>query len=143
MRSFLWVLAAGVLCAAPALAQPAPEGAITTRPAGPGPTLNNCAAVYGALARQQATFGRTGSLFGQRYGNFDQIDFDARLNELSRKTEKGVTELKTLGESFPTDYYHALVDAETQGDIDTPAVNELAQVTVECDAEYDFAPPLG
>lgn len=145
MRQLLAGLAALALVGGSALAQPAPPGPVVTRPASkppPPPTLKACAGVYAALARQQTTFGTDGSLLGERFSNFAKIDYEARIAELGRKTETGVSELKSLGQSDPADFYDKLVNAETEGEIETPEITELARVANACDAQYAFTPSL-
>ncbi len=126
------VLVVGLLLAAcgPALAQERP-------------TAQNCAAVYGAFAQEQVTFGTTNSLMGERYFNYVKISFDDRLAQLAGKSEMGVTQLKTASAAAESDYYMKLVDAETDGDMDAQPVREMIRLSDTCDAEYGFSPSLG
>ena len=107
------------------------------------PTTEKCAAVYGAFAHEQATFGTTNSLMGERYFNYVKISFDDRLAQLAGKSEKGVTDLKTASASAEADFYMKLVDAETDGDMDALPVREMIRLSDTCDAEYGFNPSLG
>ena len=129
MRS---VLILGLLLAAccPALAQERP-------------TSQKCAAVYGAFAQAQGTFGSDNSLLGERYFAYTRISFEDRLERLAGKSEMGVTELKTASATQEGDYYMKLVDAETEGDMDVPAIHDMISVSDTCDAEYGFSPSLG
>ena len=126
------VLAVGLLLAAcgPALAQERP-------------TAQKCAAVYGAFAQEQVTFGTSNSLMGERYFNYVKINFAERLESLARKSEMGVTELKSSSAVQESDYYMKLVDAETDGDMDVLAVREMIRLSDTCDAEYGFNPSMG
>ena len=126
------LLAVGLLVAAcgPALAQERP-------------TAQKCAAVYGAFAQAQATFGASNSLMGERYFNYVKIGFEDRLAQLAGKSEMGVTELKTASASDESGYYMKLVDAETEGDMDVLPIREMIRLSDTCDAEYGFAPSLG
>ena len=107
------------------------------------PTTQKCAAVYGAFAQEQGAFGTTDSLMGEHYFNYAKINFDDRLAQLARKSEMGVTELKTSVAADESGDYMKLVDAETDGDMDTPAVRDMIRVSDTCDAEYGFSPSLG
>lgn len=129
MRTFLVL---GLLLAAcgPALAQERP-------------TAQTCAAVYGAFAQEQGTFGASNSLMGERYFNYAKINFEERLESLARKSEMGVTELKTSSATAEADNYMKLVDAETDGDMDVLPVRDMIRLSDTCDAEYGFAPSLG
>ena len=126
------VVAVGLLLAAcgPALAQERP-------------TAQKCAAVYGAFAQEQVTFGTSNSLMGERYFNYVKISFDDRLGQLAHKSEMGVTELKGASAVAEADDYMKLVDAETEGDMDALAVREMIRLSDTCDAEYGFNPSLG
>ena len=130
MRS---VLALGLLLAAcgPAWAQDAP------------PSSQKCAAVYGAFAQEQAAFGTSDSLMGERYFNYAKIKFDDRLALLAGKSEMGVTDLKAAAATDQSDFYMKLVDAETDGDMDVPPVRDMIRLSDTCDAEYGFSPSLG
>ena len=107
------------------------------------PKLEQCAGVYAALAEQQGNFGTADSLMGERYISYARIDFESRLSTLARKEERGVTELKTAAEADRDDFYMKLVDAETEGELDTPVVRHIIELSDECDAEYGFSPSLG
>jgi hypothetical protein len=107
------------------------------------PTAAKCAAVYGAFAQDQANFGSTDSLLGERYFNFSRINFEDRLNRLAGKAEKGVTELKSATESERSALYMKLVDAETEGEMDNQAIRDMIRQSDACDAEFGFAPSLG
>ena len=107
------------------------------------PTAEKCAAVYGAFAQDQGNFGTSDSLLGERYFNYAKINFDDRLGLLAGKSEKGITELKTATEQDRATMYMQLVDAETEGDIETQPVRDLIRLSDTCDAEYGFAPSLG
>ena len=126
------VFAVGLLLAActPALAQERP-------------TAQKCASVYGAFAQEQTTFGASNSLMGERYFNYVKINFAERLESLARKSEMGVTELKSSSAVQESDYYMKLVDAETDGDMDVLAVREMIRLSDTCDAEYGFNPSMG
>ena len=126
------LLALGLLAAAcaPALAQERPTG-------------QKCAAVYGAFAQEQGAFGTTGSLMGERYFNYAKINFDDRLSQLARKSEMGVTEMKTASATDESADYMKLVDAETDGDMEVQPVREMIRLSDTCDAEYGFSPSLG
>ena len=107
------------------------------------PTSQKCAAIYGAFAQEQGAFGTTDSLMGERYFNYAKINFDDRLALLARKSEMGVTELKTSSANDESTDYMKLVDAETDGDMDVPPVREMIRTSDTCDAEYGFSPSLG
>ena len=107
------------------------------------PKIEQCAGIYGAFAEQQGAFGTTDSLMGERYINYARIDFDARLASLARKEERGVTELKTQSQGVRDDIYMKLVDAETEGDLDTDVVRRMIELSDTCDSEYGFSPSLG
>jgi hypothetical protein len=107
------------------------------------PTVKDCAGVYGALAQEQGAFGSTDSLMGERYANFAKIDFNDRLAQLARKEEMGITELQTSSETQRSADYMKLVDAETEGTMDSPEVLGLTRLSDTCDAEYGFNPSLG
>ena len=129
MRS-VFVLGLLLAAASPALAQERP-------------TVQKCAAVYGAFAQEQGTFGASNSLMGERYFAYAKISFDDRLQRLAGKSEMGVTELKTASATQESDYYMKLVDAETDGDMDVQPVREMIGLSDTCDAEYGFSPSLG
>ncbi len=107
------------------------------------PTAQRCAAVYGAFAQEQTTFGSSGSLMGERYFNYAKINFDDRLSQLARKSEMGVTEMKTASATDESTDYMKLVDAETDGDMDVLPVRDMIRLSDTCDAEYGFSPSLG
>jgi len=130
-------LALAALCCSSAQAQATLGG--DGRP----PTAEKCAAVYGAFAQDQGNFGTSDSLLGERYFNYAKINFDDRLGLLAGKSEKGITELKTATEQDRATMYMQLVDAETEGDIETQPVRDLIRLSDTCDAEYGFAPSLG
>ncbi len=130
MRSFLVALGLLVASSGMAVAQEPPK-------------LEECAGVYGALAKQQGTFKVENSLLGERYVNYARIDFDGRLTELARKMEQGITELRTAGEADLDDDYMKLVDAETEGNLDTDTVRSIVELSDSCDVEYGFNPSLG
>ena len=129
MRS---VVAFGLLLAAcgPALAQERP-------------TSQKCAAVYGAFAQEQGTFGASNSLMGERYFAYAKINFEDRLEKLAGESEMGVTELKTASAVDESNDYMKLVDAETEGDMDVQPIREMIALSDTCDAEYGFSPSLG
>lgn len=106
------------------------------------PTVKDCAAIYGALSQQQGAFGTTDSLMGERYINYAKIDFTDRLAQLARKEEMGITELQTSAESERSADYMKLVDAETEGAMDSPGVLTLIHLADTCDDEYGFTPSL-
>ncbi len=110
--------------------------------AGP-PSSKTCAAVYGAFAQEQAAFGTTDSLMGERYFNYAKINFNDRLTALAGKSEMGLTDLKTASSVDESNDYMKLVDAETDGDMDVPPVREMIRTSDTCDAEYGFSPSLG
>ena len=107
------------------------------------PTVKACAAVYGALAQEQTAFGSTDSLMGEHYTNFAKIDFTDRLAQLARKEEMGISDLQTASEADRSKDYMRLVDAETEGSMDSPEVLSLTRLSDTCDAEYGFTPSLG
>jgi hypothetical protein len=107
------------------------------------PTAEKCAAVYGAFAQDQANFGSSDSLLGERYFNFSRINFEERLTQLAGKAEKGVTELKTATEADRAQLYMKLVDAETEGDMASQAIRDMIRQSDSCDAEFGFSPSLG
>jgi hypothetical protein len=107
------------------------------------PTVEKCAAVYGAFAQHQSNFGSNDSLLGERYYNFAKISFEDRLMRLAGKAEKGVTELKSATEFDRGTLYMRLVDAETEGDLDVQPVRDLIRLSDSCDAEFGFSPSLG
>ena len=107
------------------------------------PTSKTCAAVYGAFAQEQAAFGATDSLMGERYFNYAKIHFDDRLGLLAGKSEMGLSDLKSASAADEASYYMKLVDAETDGDMDVPPVREMIRTADTCDAEYGFSPSLG
>ncbi len=107
------------------------------------PTVKACAGVYGALAQEQGAFGATDSLMGERYLNFAKIDFNERLAQLARKEEKGITDLQASSEAERSADYMKLVDAETEGTMDSPSVLGLTRLSDTCDEEYGFNPSLG
>ncbi len=107
------------------------------------PNLNACAGVYGALGQEQTNFGGAGSLMAERYVNFPRIDFEDRLAQLARSQEKGITELKNASEADRSEFYMKLVDAETEGDMNVPAVRAITRTSDACDAIYGFGPSLG
>jgi hypothetical protein len=107
------------------------------------PTVKGCAAIYGALGQEQGAFGTTDSLMGERYLNYAKIDFNDRLAQLARKEEMGITELQTSAESERSVDYMKLVDAETEGAMDSPDVLTLIHLADTCDDEYGFTPSLG
>ena len=107
------------------------------------PTAEKCAAVYGAFAQDQAAFGTSDSLLGERYFSYARIKFEDRLSQLAGKAEKGVTELKSATESDRETLYMKLVDAETEGDIDVQSVRDLVRLSDSCDAEFGFSPSMG
>ncbi len=131
------ILALGLLLAAcgPAAAQDIVQ-------AGP-PSSKTCAAVYGAFAQEQAAFGTSDSLMGERYFNYAKINFPDRLGALAGKSEMGLTELKDASAAEESTDYMKLVDAETDGDMDVPPVRDLIRTSDTCDAEYGFSPSLG
>ena len=106
------------------------------------PTVKACAAIYGALGQEQGAFGTTDSLMGERYLNYAKIDFADRLAQLARKEEMGITELQSSAESERSVDYMKLVDAETEGEMDTPDVLTIIHTADTCDAEYGFTPSL-
>ncbi len=105
--------------------------------------MKACAGVYGALAQEQGAFGATDSLMGERYLNFAKIDFNERLAQLARKEEKGITDLQASSEAERSADYMKLVDAETEGTMDSPSVLGLTRLSDTCDEEYGFNPSLG
>jgi hypothetical protein len=107
------------------------------------PTAERCAAVYGAFAQAQGTFGANNSLLGERYFAYTRISFDDRLSQLAGKSEMGVTQLKTASAAQESDFYMKLVDAETEGDMDVQAIRDMIRTSDTCDAEYGFNPSLG
>lgn len=107
------------------------------------PTVKACAAVYGALAQEQGAFGTTDSLMGEHYTNFAKIDFTDRLAQLARKEELGIADLQASSEADRASDYMKLVDAETEGTMDSPDVLNLTRLSDTCDAEYAFTPSLG
>jgi hypothetical protein len=107
------------------------------------PTAARCAAVYGAFAEDQGAFGASDSLLGERYFNYGKINFEDRLGLLAGKAEKGITELKAASESERSAFYMKLVDAETEGDMEAPAIRDMIRLSDSCDAEYGFSPSLG
>ncbi|HEY5412610.1 MAG TPA: hypothetical protein VIJ94_17970 [Caulobacteraceae bacterium] len=107
------------------------------------PTSQKCAAAYGAFAQEQAAFGASDSLMGERYFNYAKIKFDDRLAQLAGKSEMGVTDLKSAAAADESDFYMKLVDAETDGDMDVPPVRDMIRLSDTCDAEYGFSPSLG
>ena len=145
MKSVVAGLALVVLsCAsAPALAQSSAEPQVTAPPNPDVPTAARCAAVYGALAQEQANFGSSDSLLGERYLNYSRINFDDRLNQLAGKAEKGVSELRAASADEESANYMKLVDAETEGDMDTLVVRNMLRLSDTCDGEYGFSPSLG
>jgi hypothetical protein len=130
LKSTLLGLALLIVCAPSAQAQDRP-------------TVKDCAGVYGALAQEQGAFGSTDSLMGERYTNFAKIDFNDRLAQLARKEEMGISELQTSSETQRSSDYMKLVDAETEGTMDSPDVLALTRLSDTCDAEYGFTPSLG
>lgn len=148
MKSIIIGLAAFLLAPCAALAQAdAPvsttgDAPVSTSPVAATPGPKACAAAYGALAQEQTTFGND-TLLTERRPNFARIDYNDRLFQLAGKTETGLTELKTSGAEDEAAYYHKLVDAETEGDVDTPDVNLLLDAADACDRQYGFSPSLG
>ena len=106
------------------------------------PTVKACAGIYGALSQEQGAFGVTDSLMGERYINYAKIDFNDRLSQLANKEETGFTELQNASESERMADYMKLVDAETEGAMDSPDVLTLIHLADTCDAEYGFTPSL-
>ncbi len=133
------LLAAGLLLAVCGTA--AAQGVDVVQ-AGP-PASKTCAAVYGAFGQEQAAFGTSDSLMGERYFNYAKINFLDRLTQLAGKTELGLTDLKNASAVEESNDYMKLVDAETDGDMDVPPVRELIRTSDTCDAEYGFSPSLG
>ena len=107
------------------------------------PTVKMCAGVYGALAQEQSAFGSTDSLMGEHYLNFAKIDFNDRLAQLARKEELGISDLQASSESERSADYMKLVDAETEGTMDSPDILALTRLSDTCDDEYGFTPTLG
>lgn len=107
------------------------------------PTPEKCAAVYGAFAQDQGAFGTTDSLMGERYFNYPKISFDDRLSQLAAKAEKGVQDMKDAAATDQAADYRTLVDAETEGDVESTSVTDLIGLSDTCDAEYGFSPSLG
>ncbi len=107
------------------------------------PTVKSSAAISGALGQEQGAFGTTDSLMGERYLNYAKIDFNDRLAQLARKEEMGITELQTSAETERSVDYMKLVDAETEGAMDSPDVLTLIHRADTCDDEYGFTPSLG
>jgi hypothetical protein len=107
------------------------------------PTPQQCAAVYGAFAQEQSTFGASNSLMGERYFAYAKVSFEDRLERLAGKSEMGVTEMKTASAQQESDFYMKLVDAETEGDMDVQAIHDMIRLSDTCDAEYGFSPSLG
>ena len=148
MKSIALGLALVVLSSAPVLAKATPPSDAAapqaTAPPDPDmPTALRCAAIYGALAQEQGNFGTTDSLLGERYFNYARINFDDRLAQLAGKAEKGVTELKSDSAPEESVIYMKLVDAETEGDMDTLEVRRLLRLSDTCDGEFGFTPSLG
>lgn len=128
-------LAIAAACCGPAMAQSIGD----SRP----PTAVKCAAVYGAFAQDQGAFGTSDSLLGERYFNYAKINFEDRLGELAGKAEKGISQLKDESQSDRATMYMQLVDAETEGDVEAQAVQDLIRLSDTCDAEYGFSPSMG
>jgi hypothetical protein len=107
------------------------------------PTATKCAAVYGAFAQDQGNFGTSDSLLGERYFNYAKINFEDRLGLLAGKAEKGISQLKDESEQDRSTMYMQLVDAETEGDVESQSVRDLIRLSDTCDSEYGFAPSMG
>ena len=107
------------------------------------PTPAQCAAAYGAFAKLQQGIGAQNALMTERYPAFASIDFADRVVRLAGKAEIGVTDLKTAASSEQAALYAALVDAETEGDIDVKPVADLARRSDSCDLAYELVPSLG
>lgn len=108
-----------------------------------GPTSVQCAAAYGALSRLQQGIGAQNALMTERYPAFASIDFSDRVVRLAGKAEMGVTDLKTQAGDEQAGFYAALIDAETEGDMDVKAVADLVRRSDGCDLAYGLVPSLG
>ena len=115
----------------------------STIPDNTPPTAEKCAAVYGAFAQDQANFGASDSLLGERYSNYMRISFDDRLNQLAGKAEKNVSDLKGATDTERAALYMKLVDAETEGEMDAQVVRDMIRLSDSCDDEFGFSPSLG
>ena len=140
----LRVLVAGfgllLLSCGPGMAQ---DSAVPAAGGDAPPNINACAGVYGALAQEQGNFGSAGTLMAEKYINFARINFEDRLSQLARSQEKGITELKNASEADRSEFYMKLVDAETEGDMNVPAVRAITRTSDACDGIYGFGPSLG
>ncbi len=140
MNAKILGLALLIVLSGPAAAAEAP---VATAEPEAGPSSDDCAGVYGALADDQGNFGVADSLMGERYFNYARIDFQDRLNRLARQLEVGISQLKTDSESARSQAYMKLVDAETEGDLDTATVRQVVAQADSCDSRFGFAPSLG
>lgn len=123
-----------VLSAGAAEAQDGPQDQLT--PA-------QCAAAYGAFAQLQQGIGAQNALMTERYPLFASIDFADRIMRLAGKAEIGLSDLKTSATAEQANLYAALIDAETEGDMDVKPVADLVLRSDRCDAAYALVPSLG
>jgi hypothetical protein len=143
--AFVGLASCGAALAAPAADAPIAthDAPLATKSAPAKATFEVCAGAYAALARHQDNFGTEGSLMSERYPNYARINFNDRLSTLARQAEKGVTELKADANDRHHDYVQKLVDAETEGDLATEGVKDVAFIANQCDVQYGFFPSLG
>ena len=107
------------------------------------PTPAQCAAAYGALSQLQQGVGTQNALMSERYPEFASIDYADRIVRLAGKAEVGVTDLKSQGLDEQAGFYAALINAETEGDLDVKDVADLVQRSDACDLTFNLAPSLG
>ncbi len=107
------------------------------------PTPVQCAAAYGALSKLQQAIGAQNALMTERYPLFGSIDFADRIVRLAGKAEMGVSDLKTEASGEQTTLYAALINAETEGDMDVKSVADLVLRSDTCDLAYELTPSLG
>jgi len=107
------------------------------------PAPVQCAAAYGALSKLQQGIGAQHALMTERYPAFASIDFADRVVRLAGKAEMGVSDLKTTATAEQASLYAALIDAETEGNMDVKAVADLVQRSDACDLAYALVPSLG
>lgn len=107
------------------------------------PTPVECAAAYGALSKLQQGIGAQNALMTERYPLFASIDFADRIVRLAGKAEMGVTDLKTKAGDEQAVFYAALINAETEGDMDVKDVADLVRRSNGCDLAHGLVPSLG